>query len=95
MMICKVQRVFQLHGRLVIVTDKLGAISELTHGGIVELRRPDGSVLTTKVWIEMPSPPIDDRPVSFSIEPGYKKSDIPVGTEVIIVRATRQIPGLI
>ncbi len=85
--VCRVQKVFQLADRLVLVTDMVGSLRELTRGGTVELKRPDGSRVRTKTWLELPSPPSDDRPVSFSIEPHFKKADIPDGTEVWLEEA--------
>ncbi len=84
MVIYRVQKVFQLQDRLVLVSDAPSVLPGFTHGGTVKLKRPDGSVLTSKAWLETSWPPSDDRPVSFSIESKFQKADIPEGTEIWI-----------
>lgn len=78
----KVQKVFQLQDRLVLVSDAIGSIAGFQHGGVIELKRPDGSIIRSKAYLELPSPPSAERAFSFSIEPGYQKIDIPEGTEI-------------
>jgi hypothetical protein len=79
-----VKKVFQLQDRLVIVSDAVGILPGLTHGGTVKLKRPDGSEIKTKTWLEFPVPSSADRPVSFSVEANFKKADIPEGTEICV-----------
>lgn len=83
--LCKVAEVFQLTGRLVVVSDTLYDdfdLRDFRHGSTVELRRPDGSSLTTKAWYELYSPTNIGRPMAFSVENSLSKNDIPPGTEV-------------
>ena len=83
--LCKVNEVFQLTGRLVIVSDTLYDdfdISNFRHGTTVELRRPDGSTVKTQTWHERYSPTNLGRPLAFSVSEPLAKADIPVGTEV-------------
>ncbi|MBZ0184790.1 MAG: hypothetical protein K8F91_00965 [Candidatus Obscuribacterales bacterium] len=88
----KVQKVFQLQDRLVVVSDAVSDFPGLKHGGTVKLKCPDGRVHTTKVWFEMAWPTSETRPVSFSVEPKLQKSDIPEGTEILIDKeATKEL----
>jgi len=68
---------------LVVATGvRAGAVS-LSAGEPIELRRPDGSRLTTEVAaIPMLCPYDPDRPFDFSLPRGVGKGDVPVGTEV-------------
>ncbi len=83
-MVIRVQKVFQLQDRLVLVSDAIGALPGLTHGGTVRLKKPDGSVVNTKAWLETSWLPSEHRPVSFSIESKFQKADIPEGTEILL-----------
>ena len=87
--LCKVAEVFQLTGRVVVVSDTLYDqfdTRSFRHGSIVELRRPDGTSLKTKTWHERYAPTNSARPMAFSVENSLSKSDIPSGTEVWLVQ---------
>ena len=68
---------------LVVAVDMKSADACLRAGDPLELRRPDGSRLTTEVaGIPRARPNYPDRPFSFSLPGGLGKADVPVGTEV-------------
>lgn len=92
--LCKVAEVFQLTGRLVVVSDTLYDdfdTKNFRHGSTVELRRLDGSIIKTKTWHERYSPTNIGRPMAFSVENTLTKNDIEIGSEVwLIEEATQQ-----
>ena len=68
---------------LVVDVDAKSSDVCLRAGDLLELRRPDGSRLETKVAaIPRLRPNYPDRPFSFSLPGGVQKADVPVGTEV-------------
>ncbi|MBZ0187885.1 MAG: hypothetical protein K8F91_16685, partial [Candidatus Obscuribacterales bacterium] len=88
--LCKVREVFEVMNRLVVVSDTPCEEFDTRlwrHGSTVELRRPDGSSLTTKTWYEMGTPSDPKRAMAFSVENFLKKSDVPLGTEVWLIRS--------
>lgn len=91
--LCKVNEVFQLSGRLVVVSDTLYDdfdTQSFRHDSTVELRRPDGSVLRSKTWRERYVPTNIGRPLAFAVENSLSKADIPPGTEVWLVQESPQ-----
>lgn len=93
--LCKVADVFQLTGRLVIVTDTAYEdfdTKDWRHGSMVELRRADGSTIKTQTWYEMGSPSDFGRPMAFSVEKTLSKAEIPVGSEVWLVQEQQNKP---
>lgn len=84
--LAKVKELMPLEGRCIAVTDTLG---DRDYGGTgrVELRRPDGSMVTTQshsVLLE-PNPAFShseiEIPLCISL-PELKKEDVPPGTEI-------------
>jgi hypothetical protein len=92
--LCKVDRVYQLPGRLVIVADTLYDDFDKgwRHGVTVELKRPDGTSLQTQTWMETGSPTNIGRPMAFSVEKTLTKADIPIGSEVWLVQEQQSQP---
>ena len=80
----RVDDVFDLGGRCVVATPGIPPETPgIRNGTLLELRRPDGSVVQTQIAdIAFVSPYDPKRPIQFSFPPGLKKQDIPVGTEV-------------
>lgn len=77
----KVVDIFAVQERLVLIADVLQC-PEFRHGNKIELRKPDGTILTTEGWAEFLSPPKIDRPFCLAISNKFKKTDVPIGTEV-------------
>lgn len=93
--LCKVAEVFQLTGRLVVVTDTAYEnfdTRDWRHGSTVELKRPDGSTIKTQTWYEMGSPSDFGHPMAFSVEKALTKADIPLGSEVWLVQEKKSKP---
>jgi len=80
----KIVKVFPLADRLVLVTDFIGEVSGYKHGSSIELHCPDGKVVTTESWLELFSPEDKARPFAFAIDAKFKKSDVPIGTKVVL-----------
>ncbi len=82
--------VFDIGGRFIVavpgIPPETPGISKATP---LELRRPDGSILSTCIQdIAMVSPYDPKRPIQFSFPPGLTKHDVPVGTEVWLTDGT-------
>jgi hypothetical protein len=92
--LCKVDRVFQLAGRLVIVADTLYDDFDKgwRHGATVELRRTDGTSIRTRTWMETASPTNIGRPMAFSVEKTLTKADVPEGSEVWLMQEQQSKP---
>lgn len=92
--LCKVDGVFQLTGRLVIIADTLYDDFDKgwRHGATVELKRPNGTSIQTQTWMETASPTNIGRPMAFSVENSLTKADIPLETEVWLVQEHQSKP---
>lgn len=86
----KVIEVFDLTERLALITDVLSC-REHKHGSVIELHRPDGSVIQTESWFEVPVRGLNapsDPPYSIGISnvdingARITMETIPIGTEV-------------
>lgn len=75
---------FLIRGRgIVLAADVLPEQIQLTINEPIELRRPDGSSIITKVsGIEYASPPDPNRPLAILLPRDISKEQVPVGTEV-------------
>ena len=68
---------------LVVAADAKCADVSLRAGDLLELRRPDGSRLSTEVAaVPRVRPDYPERLFSFSLPRGVRKEDVPIGTEV-------------
>ncbi len=87
-----VTEVFDIAGRFVIAVPGIPPETQgIRKHTALELRRPDGSILPTRVQdVAMVSPYDPRRPIQFSFPPGLTKADIPVGTEVWLAEGTPQ-----
>jgi hypothetical protein len=82
--IFRIVDVYQLKGRLVLMTD-VTEYHEHRHGDTIELHRPDGSILRTEGWFEFHSfsePPVKNPTFCIGISNIYTKADVPIGTKV-------------
>jgi hypothetical protein len=85
--LCRVEDVFEITGRGCVLTP---GVSEATPGDIkvraddaIELRRPDGSVLHTRIHaLEFLDGPGKRSCVPVILPPELTKSDVPIGTEI-------------
>jgi len=79
-----VSDVFDIAGRFVAAVPGIPPETPgIRDGTPLELRRPDGSILSSHIQdIAMISPYDHRRPIQFSFPPEITKHDLPVGTEV-------------
>jgi hypothetical protein len=80
----KIQKVFELADRLVLVTDFVGEVPDFCHGSLIELHTPEGKVVKTPSWLELASPYDEKRPFVFAIDAKFRKTDVPIGTKVVL-----------
>jgi hypothetical protein len=87
-LIGRISDVFQLARRGVVIVPFEPWAASLKVGSVIELRKPDGSCLITRVvGLEMSNPPRLDGRVGLLIgDASLSKDDVAQGTEVYVTR---------
>jgi hypothetical protein len=85
--LCTVEDVFEISGRGGVLTPGLskttGADIQIRAQDAIQLRRPDGSVVRTHIHaVEILDGPNKRWCVPVLLPPEFKKSDVPVGTQI-------------
>lgn len=86
--IFNVADVWQEPNHIVVISDVPDTEADFRHGDLLELRRPDGSVVQAKGGSIFFDPPAE-RPCAVVFQE-LKKEDVPLGTQVWLVNSERQ-----
>jgi hypothetical protein len=86
--LCNVVETYQHGDAVIVLSDIPGSRADYRHGDVLELRRPNGSILHSKSEGVFMCPEGDETPFSVGFR-GLKKTDVPVGSQVWLVNTER------